>query len=79
MCTCACVWVCGCKWEYLWSPKENIRSPGAVVTGNRDLPEVGAGNKFMSSAKEVCSLVRLTHLQPHTSMNVVDCMCDCIC
>lgn len=33
-----CVAVCGCKWEYLWNPKENIWSPGAVVFFKNSTP-----------------------------------------
>lgn len=55
------VWVSDCMWGCLWSSKENIRSPGTVVTGDCDPPEVGAGNELMSSVREVCTLMGLSH------------------
>lgn len=48
----------------LWSPEEGIKSSGAVVTGDRDSPEVRAGhdgNELSSSARAVSSLVGLSN------------------
>lgn len=39
-----CVYVCVHEFRYPERPEESIRSPGALVTGGRESPSMGAGN-----------------------------------
>lgn len=38
-----CKWV-SCECRFPWRPEEGVSSPGARVTGNHEVPDVGAGN-----------------------------------
>lgn len=36
---------CSCAWGHSWRPEEDVRCPGAGVTGSSEPPHVGAGKQ----------------------------------
>jgi hypothetical protein len=46
LCVCVCVGGGACAHEcrYLQAPEEGTRTPGAAVTGSRELPDMGTKN-----------------------------------
>lgn len=63
-----------CECRCLQKPGEDVRSPGGGVTGYRELPTTGAGNRTPASARatgvlsaeHVSSLLPCILLQPHS-------------
>lgn len=53
---CFCVQVCAHEYRFLSSPEEGVESLGAEITGECELPDVGAGNQARVIARAVSAL-----------------------